>query len=69
MFGLELNVFLYYVSMKTSVVQICIELLTCMDNTLHYILGIGKVEAALVPSLPKVTVCILFEAFKHCKER
>ena len=52
-----------------SVVQICIELLTCVDNTLHYIVGIGKVEAALVPSIPKVTLSILFEAFKHCKER
>jgi hypothetical protein len=55
--------------MKMSVVQICIELLTCVDNTLHYILGTGKVEAALVPSIPKVIVSILFEAFKHCKER
>jgi len=55
--------------MKMSVVQICIELLTCVDNTLHYIVGIGKVEVALVPSVPKVTLSILFEAFKHCKER
>jgi hypothetical protein len=55
--------------MKMFVVQICIELLTCIDNTLHYIVGIGSVEAALVPSVPKVTLSILFEAFKHCKER
>ncbi|GFG33844.1 hypothetical protein Cfor_12804 [Coptotermes formosanus] len=51
-----------------GLLQICIELLTCIDNTLRYILGIGKVEAALVPTLPKVTVSVLFEAFKHCKE-
>jgi len=55
--------------MKMFVVQICTELLTCVDNTLHYIGGSGKVEAALVPSVPKVTLSILFEAFKHCKER
>ncbi|XP_023725992.1 uncharacterized protein C1orf112 homolog isoform X2 [Cryptotermes secundus] len=51
-----------------SLLQVCTELLTCIDSALHYVLRSGKVDAALVPSLPKVAVHILYEAFKHCKE-
>ncbi|KDR20530.1 uncharacterized protein C1orf112 homolog [Zootermopsis nevadensis] len=52
----------------SSLLQVCIEILKCIDNTLHYIQAVGKVQVTLVPSLTKVTVSVLFEAFKHCKE-
>ncbi|XP_069686340.1 FIGNL1-interacting regulator of recombination and mitosis-like [Periplaneta americana] len=51
-----------------GLLQVCIELLNCTDCALQYILTVGKVEAALVPSLPRVTASVLLEAFKHCKE-
>ncbi|PSN33284.1 hypothetical protein C0J52_20683 [Blattella germanica] len=51
-----------------GLLQVCIELLNCIDYPLLHIQSLGKIEASLIPSIPKVTVSILQEAFKHCKE-
>ncbi|KAJ9589874.1 hypothetical protein L9F63_017029 [Diploptera punctata] len=51
-----------------SLLQVCIEILKCMDYPLDHIQSLGKTDVSLVQSLPKVVSCVLLEAFKHCKE-
>ncbi|XP_049813395.1 uncharacterized protein C1orf112 homolog isoform X2 [Schistocerca nitens] len=51
-----------------SLLQVCIEMLKCLEITLQYIISQGNVDAFVVPSVPRMVIAVLQESFKHCQK-
>ncbi|XP_067014370.2 FIGNL1-interacting regulator of recombination and mitosis [Anabrus simplex] len=51
----------------TSLIQVCLELLSHLDLTLLFIETHGKVEATDVPTIPRVILSTLIKSFSQCK--
>lgn len=52
----------------SSLLQVVIELLKCMECVLQYIAGQGSVNISIVPSVPKTVALLMLQTFRHCRE-
>lgn len=52
----------------SSLLQVCIELLKCMEYVLEYVMSQGNVSISSIPNVPKTVAFLLLQTFKHCKE-
>ncbi|KAJ1525313.1 hypothetical protein ONE63_010135 [Megalurothrips usitatus] len=52
----------------SSLLQVCIELLKCLECVLQYLVSQGSVNISSVPNVPKTAAVIMLQTFKHCKE-
>ncbi|KAK3921161.1 hypothetical protein KUF71_010376 [Frankliniella fusca] len=52
----------------SSLLQVFIELLKCMECVLQYIASQGSVNISVVPSVPKTVAVLLLKTFRHCRE-